>query len=319
MKSFGLTTLSVACLLSVAHAQTASAGLADAVQKAITNNPEVTARLNALQAAANETDVASGGFRPVIGLSASVGRDSDRITSRSPASQSLTRNGIALTANQMLWDGLATRTEVDRLGHARLTRYFEFLAATEDTALETAKAYLDVQRYRKLVALAEDNYVQHKYAADQLQSKFKAGVGRGVDAEQSNARLALAESNLTTEVANLHDVSARYLRLVGEAPAPRLASVAGLEKGLLPGNTDTVNQSLSRHASISAAVENLRAVQSQAKGKESPFQPKVEARFRTGVGKNFDGVQDQKRDTAAELLLNWNLYNGGSDQARVKQ
>jgi adhesin transport system outer membrane protein len=49
------------------------------------------------------------------------------------------------------------------------------------------------------------------------------------------------------------------------------------------------------------------------------WQPRVEARLRTGLGRNFDGVPDQKRDTSAEVVLNWNLYNGGSDQARVRQ
>jgi adhesin transport system outer membrane protein len=30
-------------------------------------------------------------------------------------------------------------------------------------------------------------------------------------------------------------------------------------------------------------------------------------------------VSDQRRDSSAELVLNWNLFNGGSDQARVRQ
>lgn len=316
-----LTILALACMtVATAHAQNAPAGsLAAAAQKAISNNPEVTARLNALRAAGNEADVARGGYYPRVDLAADVGRDSNRITTNNPESNSFSRNGLALSANQLLWDGQATRKEVERLGHARVTRYFEFLAATEDTALEASRAYIDVQRYRKLVSLAEDNYVQHKYAFDQLASKVKAGVGRGVDSEQANARLALADSNLTTEVANLHDVSARYLRVVGEAPAGKQPNPSGLDRGIPAGNSDTVNQSLSRHASISAAVENLRAVQSQATSKESAYQPKVEARARTGVGKNFDGVQNQKRDSSVQLLLNWNLYNGGSDQARVRQ
>jgi outer membrane protein, adhesin transport system len=316
-----LTALSLAILSVGAHAQnTQPTGLAAAVQQAINNNPDVTARLNALRAAGNEVDVARGQYLPSVDLTASVGRDSDRITSRSPASQSLSRNGLALSATQILWDGMATRQEVTRLDHARLTRYFEFLSTTEETALEATRAYLDVERYRKLVSLAEDNYVQHKYAFDQLQTKFKAGIGRGVDAEQANARLALAESNLTTELANLHDVSARYLRIIGEAPvATSAATGVDLSKGILPGNADTINQALAKHASISAAIENLRAAQAQAKGTESRYQPTVEARVRTGVGKNFDGVQDQKRDSSAEILLNWNLFNGGSDKARVRQ
>ena len=314
-----LTATALAALSLSAHAQLS--GMAASAQKAISNNPEVTARYNALRAAANEVDVARGGFLPQVNATGSLGRESNSIRNRLPSeSDSLTRNGVALSINQVLWDGLGTRKEVDRLSHARLTRYFEFLSTSEDTALEASRAYIDVARYRKLVALAEENYVQHKYAFDQLQSKVKAGVGRGVDSEQANARLALAESNLTTEVANLHDVSARYLRVVGEAPEAAQTSPKDLlNKNLVKTNAEAVTQALARNASISAAIENVRAVESQAEGRNSAFQPKVEARARTGAGKNFDGVSGQRRDTTAELVLNWNLYNGGSDRARVRQ
>jgi outer membrane protein, adhesin transport system len=320
-----LTALALASLSTLALAQTgvqpaaATTGLAAAAQKAIAQNPEVTARLNALRAAANEIDVASGAYRPRVDLTASIGRDSDRITSRSPESQSLTRTGLALSATQLLWNGQATRNEVERLGHARLVRYFEFMGATEEAALEAARAYVDVLRFQRLVELAEENYVQHKYVYDQLQTKFKAGVGRGVDSEQANARLALAESNLTTEVANLHDVSARYLRIVGDAPSRGLPMPSGLERGLPATYGDSVSLALAQNPAISASIENVRAAEAQSKVQESAYQPRVEARARTGVGKNFDGVVDQKRDTSIELLMNWNLYNGGSDQARVRQ
>jgi adhesin transport system outer membrane protein len=322
----GLTALALAALCCLAHAQTSASGsapsadhLAGAVKKAIDTNPDLTARLNALRAATNEVDVAKGAYYPTVDLSADLGRDKDKVDDRNPESRSFTRSGVALTANQVLWDGKLTAKEVERLGHARTVRYFEFLAATEDTALEASRAYIDVLRFRKLVALAEDNYVQHKYVFDQLQSKFKAGIGRGVDSEQANARLALAESNLTTEIANLHDVSSRYLRIVGEAPARSLAATPNLESGLKADNAQVVSQALAKNASITAAVENLRAAQADAATKDSPFQPRVEARLRSGFGKNFDGLIDRKSATTAQILLNWNLYNGGSDQARVKQ
>ncbi len=319
----GLHALALAALTFTAQTALAQAGtatgLAGAVQKAIDSNPDVTARLNALRAASNEVDVAKGGYLPTVDLSADVGRDRDKVDQRNPESRSFSRSGLALTANQVLWDGRFTANEVDRLGHARKVRYFEFLSASEDTALEAARAYIDVLRFRKLVGLAEDNYVQHKYVFDQLQSKFKAGVGRGVDTEQANARLALADSNLTTESANLHDVASRYLRVVGEAPANGLAALPRIDANLAGDNTQVISQALARNASISAAVENLRAVESETKTKDSPFQPRVEARLRSGMGNNFDGLIDRKSATSAQILLNWNLYNGGSDQARTKQ
>jgi outer membrane protein, adhesin transport system len=294
--------------------------MSDAAQKAISNNPEVTARLNALRAAANEVGVANGGFLPQVNLSGDIGKGSETIRGNDPERKTSSRQGLRLGVNQLLWDGLATKREVERLGHARLTRYFEFINTTEETALEAARAHIDVMRFRKLVELAEDNYVQHKYAFDQLSSKVKAGVGRGVDSEQANARLALADSNLTTEVANLHDVSARFMRVVGEAPSAQLTpAINTLDKGVKATNIDAVAQALTRNASISAAIENLRSVEQDAKQRDSAFQPTVEARASTAMGRNLDGVDNQRRDTLGQIVLNWNLYNGGSDQARVRQ
>jgi adhesin transport system outer membrane protein len=294
--------------------------LADAAQKAISTNPEVTARLNALRAAANEVNVAQGGFLPQVNLSGDIGKGSDSNRNRTPERQSASQQGLRLGVSQLLWNGMATKHEVERLGHARLTRYFEFVSTSEETALEAARAHIDVMRFRKLVELAEDNYVQHKYAFDQLSSKVKAGVGRGVDSEQANARLALADSNLTTEVANLHDVSARFMRIVGEAPSGQLLPVAStLEKGVKASNVDAVAQALTRNASISAAIENLRSVEQNAKARDSAFQPTLEARASTAMGRNLDGAAGLRRDTLGQVVMNWNLYNGGSDQARVRQ
>lgn len=312
-----LSLTAAAC--AAAWAQSGNEALRATAQKAITSNPDVTARYNALRAATNEIDVARGAYFPRVDLSANVGRDSDRISTRNPESSSLSRSGAALALSQMLWDGLATSSEVQRLGHAKLTRYFEFVDATEQTALEATRAYYDVVRYRRLVKLSEDNYVEHKYAFEQIQSRVRAGVSRGVDLEQAGARLALAESNLTTDLSNLHDVTERYRRVVGEAPPEQLFEAAPLSQNLPASLAELLAQVSQQNPAIAAAIENLRAARAQASGSRSTYQPRVEARLRSGTGHNFDGVSDQKRDSTAEVVLNWNLFNGGSDQARVRQ
>ncbi|WP_223210533.1 TolC family outer membrane protein [Leptothrix cholodnii] len=294
--------------------------LKDAAQRAISTNPEVTARLNAFRAAVDEVDVARGGFLPRVDLSAEASRTRDRIENgRTPASQSMNSTGIALTATQLLWDGMGTRSQVQRLDHARLVRYFEFIESSEQAALESTRAYADVARARRMVKLAEDNYVQHRQVFDQIQSRVKAGVGRGVDLEQVGARLALAESNLATESSNLHDVTERYRRIVGTVPPSQLPLTANLDRGLPASAATALDQTAKRNAMVAAAVENVRSAQSQSKERDSAFQPRVEARLRSGAGNNLDGVADQKRETSAGVFLNWNLYNGGSDQARVRQ
>ncbi|MGY4828685.1 TolC family outer membrane protein [Sphaerotilaceae bacterium SBD11-9] len=307
----------MACIAS-AQAQTNEV-LKAAAQKAISVNPDVTARFNAYRAAADAVEAARGGYYPRLDLSAAVGKDRDTITSRSPESQSLSRSGAALTLTQLLWDGLATKNEVGRLDHEKMARYFELLDTTETNALETTRAYYDVLRYRRLVQLAEDSYVQHKSAFNQIQSRFKAGVGRGVDLEQAGARLALAESNLSTELANLHDVSTRYQRIVGDAPPKNMPQPLAFKDGIAPTATEASADAVRRSAAVSATIESLRSARSLASVRESAYQPKIEARVRSGAGTNLEGVRDQRRNDTGEIVLNWNLFNGGSDAARVRQ
>jgi adhesin transport system outer membrane protein len=304
-----------------AMAQTAAATdpLKSAVEKAVLTNPDVSARFHAYRAAIDAVDVARAAYRPRLDLVAAVGRDSSRVDSVTPETQSIGRSGTALTLSQLLWDGLGTQRDVARVGHDRLARYFELLDTTEQTALDAARAYHDVQRYRRLVELAEDNYVQHKYASLQIQSRFKAGVGRGVDLEQANARLALAESNLGTEVANLHDVTTRYQRIVGEPPPLQLSAVPPLAQALPSTPEDAMATAIRQSPAVSASIEALRAARSAVQARESLYQPRLEARLRAGAGNNFDGVRDQRLGSTAELVLNWNLYNGGADQARLRQ
>ncbi|MFM2053273.1 MAG: hypothetical protein RL456_1310 [Pseudomonadota bacterium] len=306
----------VALACQVAFAQTTDP-LRDAVQRAISSNPEVTAKLNAFRAAVDEVDVARGAYYPRVDLTAEANRTRERIGS---VSQGLTSTGVALSATQLLWDGFATANQVDRLGHARLVRYFEFLETSEQVALESVRAYSDVLRSRRLVKLAEDNYVQHRHVLEQIQSRVRAGVGRGVDLEQAAARFALSESNLATETSNLHDVTERFRRIVGSLPPVELPAPAGLERGIPTSAGALLEQTARRSASIAASVENLRAAQSQAREREGNlYQPRVEARVRAAAGNNLDGVPDQKRDTTAGVALNWNLFNGGSDKARIRQ
>lgn len=309
----GLTCISIA-----ASAQNADP-LRSAVEKAVQGNPEVAARFNAYRASDDAVAVVRGGFLPKLDLDANAGKDRSRITSRVPETQTVNRTGIGLTLSQLLWDGLATSSDVNRLNHEKLARYYELLETTEQIALEAARAYYDVIRYRRLVELAENNYVQHKYASMQIGSRFGAGVSRGVDLDQANARLALAESNLTTELSNLHDVTARYQRLVGESPPPNLPMPALLQR-MLPNNvTEATSTAIKRSPAISASIEQLRASRATVKVREAAFQPRVEARLRGGGGKNYQGVIDQDRNATAEIVMSWNLFNGLSDRARVRQ
>ncbi|MBL8458985.1 MAG: TolC family outer membrane protein, partial [Zoogloea sp.] len=223
-----------------------------------------------------------------------------------------------LQLRQLLFDGFATGNEVKRLGFARTVRYYELLGTTDETAYEAARAYLDVQRYRDLSKLAQENWAIHKETVDQIERRVTAGVGRRVDLEQAFGRLALAQSNWLTESSNLHDVSQRFQRVVGEAPADKLEASPALGQQL-PVENDVLRQAINDNPSFRAAVSNIRASRANIDVQRANNLPTVEFRASTGMDKNLLGVTGETNSTALQVLLNWNLYKGGSDEARIRQ
>jgi adhesin transport system outer membrane protein len=285
-------------------------------QRAVLNSPEVLQRWHAYQAADNEKDAAFGGYLPRVDLTAGTGKENrdDPIMVRD-----YSRHSTAITLTQMLYDGFATRNEVKRLDHARQVRYFDLLDASENTALEATRAYIDVLRYRKLVTLAEDNYVQHRAVFEQIQKKALAGVARRVDLEQAAGRLALAESNLLTETSNLHDVGARFQRLVGASPARDLANVPAMGAGLPTDAAALLKTVANQNPAIQGAVENVRSADSAVDARKAAYQPRVDLRLRNERGSDLNGYVGSTDNRTAEVVLTWNLFNGMSDMARSRQ
>ncbi len=291
--------------------------LQDAVKTAITTNPDVQARWHAFQAAIYEQEVARGGYFPRVDLTSGAGRDS--ITQPNQPTTTLNRRGAVLSLTQMLFDGFATRNEVARLGFTKLGRYYEVLDASETAALETSRAYLDVLRYRELARLAQENFAQHDQLFNQIQERVQAGVGRRVDFEQAGGRLALAQSNMLTEASNLHDVSARYQRIVGTLPPGEMIAPALLKQGIPPSIEEALRLAYQGSPAFNAAIENVRAAQAEAHGRQANFLPRIDLRARKDVAYNDNGITGRRDEEVIELVLNYNLFKGGSDVAQLRQ
>jgi adhesin transport system outer membrane protein len=320
---FSLLAASIAVSFSVS-AQTASPKalpdtLLQAVRKAVASNPDVQAKWNGFMAADSQRDLAKAGFLPQINLSGSLGNESRVTSGVNMGSYDL--SSAQLSLDQILFDGGFTSNEVKRLGAAKLTRYYELLDAAETAALEATRAYADVARYRELVELATQNYIEHKQATNLVEERANSGVGRRVDVEQANGRLALAESNLLTELTNLHDVSARYLRIVGEKPSSSQPSLPEPFKlATLPASTDALMRDGLPHSPVLlAAVQNARSNRIAVETAKSSYMPRVDLQLYGTQGRNSGGAIGDSRSQGVAIALSYNLYRGGADKAKERQ
>lgn len=294
--------------------------LVDFTQKAVLQNPDVLIRWHNFLAAGSERSAAISGYFPRLDLSVEAGKDN----TQSPISTyNNNTKSASLTFTQMLYDGFATRNEVRRLSNAQLTRYYELLDGSETAALDAIRAYYDVLRQRKLFELTEDNYVRHRTAFEQIRLKVVAGVGRRVDLEQVSGRLALSESNLTLDNANVHDVSARFQRVIGVPPPGKLRSTstqAKLAKQILENAASAqLSMAIDYHPAILAAIENVRSSRYDMYARWGKYQPTVNLVLSKSQTSNISNIIGDTNNTTAKVTLNWNLFNSGADNARSNQ
>lgn len=304
------------CAVGLAAAQTPTT-LKDAVERAILQNPEVKLRFHNLEAAKQDLKAGEGAWLPRIDLEAASGNNNIKTPAMGSA-QNYSNARSSIQLRQTIFDGFATLYETRRLSYGQQTAYFELLSASNQTGLEAARAYIDVVRFRELVGLAADNYTTHQEVHDRISQKVAAGVGRRVDLEQAAGRMALAESNWLTEVSNLHDVSARYQRLVGDIPAEALTPLEPLT-AFLPTGLSFLTEATRRNPDFLAAVATVRAYRADSKVRRAGLYPTLEFRARQSYETNQNGVTGDYNNSTVEMVLSYNLYRGGTDSSRVKQ
>ncbi len=319
MKKIGLISSVVLTLGSFAGQANAEpvGDFKQAVTEAVLSSPRVNASWYNFEAVREAERGARAGYLPSADFLAEIGRE-DRDTPLID-DHNYGRDATRFSITQMLFDGFATREEVRRLGYSKLSQYYDLQRASQETALEAATAYLDTHRYQRLVKYAEDNYVVHRQVYDKIAERTRGGVSQGVDLEQASARIALAESNLLTEMTNLHDVRTRFQRIVGNLPADDLAMPV-MPTSVIPElRQAALDMAYQKSPEIDAAIENLRASQAALNATNAPMMPRLDLRYRNDIEHDTDGLNGKYTEEAIELVATYNLFRGGADSARKRE
>ena len=307
----------------------ASYQLEDAASKAVTSNPDVLNKWRQMKAAGEERNVSWGGFLPTVDILFGVGHEEKKSPLYTPYERrNYDFHTYKVMLKQNLFSGFATTHDTKRLEHATLVRFYEMLDQSENAAFEATKAYVDVWRYRQLVKYAEDNYGLHRLFFDKIKVRHEKGLGRQVDMETAAGRLALAESNLLTENSNLHDVLARFQRIVGVLPPEEMTPPPRelFFKNLPTDRKEALQRSLDNSPQMKAAFHNVLSAMRNVSVQRSAYSPQVNGYIEHGqdskVGgyaKTYGQPADNTNTTTVGVTVSWNLFNGNRDVARERK
>lgn len=313
---FGCKVMAVAVALAFntwAGAET----LREVVQIAVETNPLIGQAAKRKDAADAAFDAAKSGYFLKLDWQYGEGRERSLNSSTGQRWLGLNRHIDTMTANQMLWDGLGTRSEVERRRSISDAAAYKVHAAAEDVALQAVDAYLDVLKNQELVAYARENLQAHARTFDQVKLRSDKGVGRRADLDQVEARMALATANVRSAESTLRDAEIAFQRVVGRNPI-LLAPVQ--EAKTLPSNPDeAVKIGLSNHPTLKSAYADIEQAAAQRELARSLWSPRVELEASYSNHRNLDGVAGPNRDRLLMVLLKWNLFRGGFDFHRLRE
>lgn len=298
---------------SVSYAQT----LNTVVAEAVLSNPQVQSVMNARNAVFEEVKQASAGYRPTIDLGAGVGYEKTKLFPGDDTELKRTEANISL--NQMLFDGFRTSSEVSRQS-ARLDSINHRLREiSEETALEAARAYLEILKRESLVEQAKNTLLTHVRIFDQIRRRSESGVGTIASIKQAEGRLALAEVNVLSAENNLLDAGSAFERVTGKKAGNTLEDPS-IEESWIPGTFEqALERAYDQHPTLKLAASDVVAAKSQYEAARSLMFPTLNLEVNRTWNNNIDGNEGRNEDITAMIRMRYNLYNGGADKARVRQ
>lgn len=155
-----------------------------AISQAVLTNPGVGEAAANRRATESELRQTQGTLLPQVRLGSSLGPEKFTEKVRlPPRGNGVWENGreVSIIVRQIVFDGFASIHEVWRQSARVDAAAFRVLERTELIALDAAEAYVDVVRFLRLVALANQNVANHEELFSNVKSRYsggRAGEGR---------------------------------------------------------------------------------------------------------------------------------------------
>jgi len=293
--------------------------LSEAVEQALSTNPDIGIVASNREAVDEELKQARGLWLPQVDVAAGIGKErtNDRTTRADPNNAdalTLTRQEASLTIQQRIFDGFEANNSIEReksrveSAARRVAENAEFLA------LDAIGAYLEVVRERELVRLSERNLEVHLTILDAVGQRQRGGGGSRADVVQTEARSARARATLTQTLNDLRDAEADYTRIVGQFPDA--LDAVEFPQGVLPPDLETaVTLAGTNNPTTKIFEADVRSSNAEVSLAEVPFYPAVTLEAESEYNDGRDGIDDYEFNNQIMVRLRWNLFRGGIDRA----
>jgi adhesin transport system outer membrane protein len=286
----------------------------DAIALAVLTNPGVGEASANRRATETKLYQAQGAYLPQVRLQSSFGPEKfTQAIIPAPVDNGTWLNGreMSVVVRQILFDGFTSIHEIWRQAARVDAAAFRVRERTELIALDAAEAYIDVVRYLRLVALANQNIANHEELFSNVKSRFSGGRAGEGDLQQALERVEAAKATREEFRRGLDDARSKYRKIIGvEAINLRFP---GPLQDLPRSKDDALTIALQYNPTLLAAESDKEAAKQAFRATDGAFVPNLSFEGRASRGFDANTFIGRRDDISGKIVMSWNIFRGGQD------
>jgi outer membrane protein len=298
-----------------------------AMAKAYQGNPQLNAQRALVRATDENVPQALSGYRPRVGITASLGEERGSIgqqfqvpggLANTQAAQTFTPYTYGISASQILFNGLQTANRT-RTAESQVMASREGLRVLEQTLLlNAATIYMDVLRDSGNVEIQRSNVSALRQVLEQTNKRFSRGDVTATDVSQAQTQLAAAELALLQAQYILSTSRGNYEAVIGVAPQ-NLKPASPVDRFLPKTLAAAFEVGAAQNPNITAAMYGIDIAYLQVKVNEGALFPTLAVQASVQQAQNPAVLVANELTASVVAQLSVPLYQGGGEFSLIRQ
>ncbi len=298
-------------VLSTVGAET----LKEVVGHVLETNPVIKERLKNYNATKEEVAMADAGYYPTLDLQAAGGKKYTNRIHNDGLKETYDVFQSSLVLRQNIFNGFSTHEQVEYQKMRTLAAGFSYLEKANDVTLQTIKVYLDLLRQQALLRNSQVNVSHNEKIYQKVSKAYKAGLTTLSEVSKIQSSLSLARSNMMVQKNKLQNAMFNFRRVTGHMVSLDALSKPNFSLKLPASQEEATIYALEYNPSLIVGKYNIKGAEALYRESKSKFMPKVDLEVSGNYNDNFDVLTTTDDRVEAMVVLSYNLFNGGADEA----
>ncbi len=301
---------------------TAAYGLTlnECIEEVLNTNPRVLEKLKYYNSVVHSKDAVRSRKNPTVYLDSSLGKQNVKNSSTRYKTSINDVSGARVTARQLLSDGSRLNHDIRALEAHSRSALFSYVDTANVLAYETAESYINILKYRELMALAIENVEIHTRLMNNIKARVEAETAGKSELERVQGRLAMAQSTYIVRQNDYKRAIYQFHKLLGRFVDGSDFVMPFISGELIPNSLkDSIQRQWECNPNLIASDYNIVSREFEYKRERAENRPDFYLEGIKDWNKNRSGLRGEDNETSIWLRVSVPIFDGNYAHHKKQQ